>query len=354
MTTAVPPGFNGFAPNGSAPANPFGGSGAPAAPFAAPAAPAFGAPAAPQMPFGAPAAPIGPGMAPAQAPMMGAAPQQTFMLTIAADPTWEPIDLSDTLEMDGYYMGRITNEKVNKDRDGVFFTISLLDQDVAGKTLSKLMNDPNKQQKDIWFTWRNLIRSITGSLDAARNGLQYQVGMFVNQIVYFKTNAYADRSGNMRTGIDSWVTKSEWEEAAKRGGTNYRWPSKAPTSAGVGALPGGLPGGGGFPTAPGGPGGFPAFPGAAPTAAPAAASPMQAGFPTATPQPSGAPIQQAPAAAPPPAFVAPPAPAQPAPVAPPAFAPGQPSFGFAPAAAPATPQPPATAAGIAGSFPGTR
>lgn len=345
MTTAAPPSFPGFAP---APGQ--------QQPFGAPQS--FAAPmGAPQQPFGV--APIGPGMAPMAPPMM-AQPAVAFVLNIAPDPTWEPMEMSDTLEKDGYYAGRVTSEKLRKERDGVFFTISLLDPDVAGKSLSKLMLDPNQQKSDIWFTWRNLIRSVTGTLDAARQGLQYTVGMFVGQTVYFKTAAYGDKSGNLRTGVDSWVTKAEWEEAARSG--RNRWVSKAPVSAGVGALPTGA---GGFPAAPGAPGGFPAFPGT-PAAAPAPSSPMQAPFPMAsTPQPSGAPIQQPPmqAAPPPVQYAQPPAqqppqqfaPAQPAPVAAPAFAPPAPSFSFAPPQNGAsTPQPGPTAAGIATSFPGAR
>ncbi len=316
-------------------------------------------------------------------PGMGATPTQpnaapvAFNMTIPPDATWEPFDTTDVLEKDGLYCCQITKESFRAgDKPGVWFTLVIFDEDCKGKVLNRFLPDSRTTQKDTWFQWRGLLRSLFGTLDHARNGLSYQPGMFVNQYVYVKTGAYLDReTGAQRTGIDSWSTRAEWEEATKSG--RHRWAPnlKAQSPGGaVGMLPGGLPGGfpaqptGGLPGAPMG-GGLPV--GGGLPGAPMAPGPMAA---PSTPQPPAAPMQptapMAPAAAPPgpamtfaappsqPTFAAPPAPSQPTFAAPPAAAPGAPAFSFAQPpgnfpsnGAPMTPQPPATAAALASSFP---
>lgn len=317
--------------------------------------PGFGAP---------PGAP--PGFAPAAPPGYQQQPQaQDFVLDIAPDPTWQPMDSSDTLDQDGFYQCRIKSEKVRND-DGklqIIFTLEIQDQDARGKTIARFMQDPRQTKGDTWWQWRGLMRSITGSVQGGQQGLQYRPGVFTNQICYVKTGAYNDNKGNMRTGVEAWSTKDEWEEAYKRGG--HRWAAKVHVSQapGVGALPGGS---GGLPGAPAA-GGMPPLPGA----------PLAPGVPA----PGAAPMQSAPTnpfAAPPPAAAsAPPAPQQnpfgapPAPSVAPPPAQAAPGFGFGPpagapppaAAAPPAPipfPPPAngvpqpTAAGVAMSFPGTQ
>jgi len=243
-----------------------------------------------------------------------------FVLMIPADPNWEPFEMTDSLDKDGYYMARVKSEKPRTDADksaGLFLTLEILDQDAAGKIVSKFLPDPNRTKGDTWWIWRSLIRSITNSLEAAKQGLNYTPGMFMNQVVAIRTGAYIDGQ-NTRTGVEAFVLKSEHEEAVAA--NRHRWDPKAkPAGAGpVGALPGGLPaafpgvGGGGLPGAPSG-GGVPR-----PTGAP----PIVQGFP------------QAGAAAPPPA--APPQVMQPIPPQPQVQQAAPPAFGFpAPAGAPA-------------------
>lgn len=320
--------------------------------------------------FGAPPGfvPPQPGFQPAGFPAGGspypqAAPEPAFVLSIPADPTWQPIEGGDTLEKDGFYAGKIISEKVKND-DGklqVIMTVELLDEDAVGKKLSKFMPNSTSTTKDTWFLWRGLMRSIYGTVQQAQQALNYTPGVFTGATVYFKTEAYADTRGTMRTGIGSWSTRDEWEEARKTG--RNRWPAKisAAQNPGVGALPGGtggLPGmpGGGLPGAPsmgglpGAPGGLPGMPNV-PTGVPMpGAAPMQPAAPAQqlAPPPAMGPLPGAPAfgTAPPPAqggFGFPP---------PPAAAPHQAPVGFpAPPAANGIPQP--TAAGIAGAFPGT-
>lgn len=268
---------------------------------------------------------------PAPGAMVGQAAQPAgIVINIPADPTWEPFDVTDQLEMDGYYACRIKKEAGRSDpgkSPGVFLTLELQDQDAMGKMLSKFMPDPNSTKGNTFFLWRGIARSIMGDLQLARTGFQYTPGTFANQPCYVRTGAYLDDGGSMRTGVDAFVTQAEYTEAVKAG--KHRWPARvksggAGAGAGspIGALPSGLPGGfpgGGGPGLPGAPSGGGPFSGAA-----------QA--PT-TPQPGFAPTQAAPAAAQPaPAqtFAAPPA-------APPAnpFAPA----GAAPAAIPFQPQP---------------
>lgn len=224
----------------------------------------------------------------------GAQPQQSagggFVLNIPADPTWEPIETTDTLEMDGYYQFRISREKARLEgKTGVFITFEIMDEDNRGKTVSKFMPNSAATTKDTWFVWRGLFRSITGTLDSARAAFQYIPGMLVNQIAYGRTGQYADDTGAARTGVDAFVTKQEYDDAvaAKR----HRWPAKAKNTmgaaGGIGQLPGGLPasfpgmGGMGLPGAPVLPTGMQAAP------APVAAAPMQQGF--AAPPQSAAP-----------------------------------------------------------------
>jgi len=312
-------------------------------------------------------------------PGVGATPQQaaaptTFSMVIPPDMSWEPFEQTDVLEMDGFYCCQITKESFRQgDKPGVWFTLVVQDQDAKGKTLNRFLNDSRTTQKDTWHQWRGLLMSIYGDLNAGKQGASYQVGQFVGQYVYVKTGAYIDReSGAMRTGIDSWAKKTEWEAAYKA--NSHRWKPHpkgqggAP-GAGVGMLPGGLPGG--FPQA----GGLPGTPmtGGLPTGGglPGAPTvPQQQAAPTmpTTPQPPAAPMQptmpQAPA-------YAPPAPPQQMMAPPPAFAPPQTPFAAPPGAPPppsttpfsfaqppsfppngaATPQPPPTAASLASTFP---
>ena len=313
---------------------------------------------------------------PGGGPMMGApAPMQAqvgFVLDIPADPTWEPFDTTDVLDQDGYYQAKITKESGRNDpgkSQGIFLTMEIQDADARGKILSRFLPDPRTAKGNVWFVWRGLLRSITGTVDGARQGLRYQPGMFTGQLVYIKTER-SQRDDRVSTDIDTWVTGPEWQAAVQSG--RHRWAPKPMQAGGnVGALPGGVPGG--FPGLPGA--GAPATLqlGAGLPGAPSAALPIAPAAAT-TPQPGGAPF----AAPPPPqqTFAPPPvqqafAPPQgqfpmaapvvaPAPVADPAAppAPGQP-FSFAafpgmgappPVAANGAPQP-MTAASIVSSFP---
>lgn len=284
-----------------------------------------------------------PAFAPPQQPAYGAPPTnpETFVLVIPPDPTWQPIDPSDTLENDGYFMARIAGEKVRND-DGklqVIITLELLDPDVAGKKISKFMPDPRQTKGDTWWQWRSLMRSIGGSIAHGQQGFNYSPGSFANLNCFVKSGAYSDNKGTMRTGVEAWSTRDEWEEARKVP-TRYRWPAKvhAAQSPGVGVLPGGVPAGMALPGAPGA--SLPGAPMAGLPGAPAAG----------VPQPGGSPMQQ-PAGQNP--FAAPPVP----PAATPPQQTAQNPFGGAPPAAqnpfaPPTgngvPQP--NAAGIAGAF----
>lgn len=281
-----------------------------------------------------------------------AAPEPAFVLDIPADPTWQPIEGGDTLEKDGFYCAKISGEKVRND-DGklqVIFTLDLQDDDVVGKKVSKFLPNPTQTTKDTWFLWRGLMRSIYGKVEAGQAALRYTPGMFTGAFVYVKTEAYADSRGTMRTGVGTWSTREEWEEARKT--NRHRWPAKvsASQSPGVGALPGGT---GGLPGLPGSPGG--GLPGLPPVGG---GLPGMPNVPTTPglPMPGTAPMQAVPpqggfappsvtASAPPPSsfgFAPPPAQAAPSP-GPAAFPP--------PPAQNGIPQP--TAVGIAGAFPGT-
>lgn len=321
------------------------------------------------MPF--PGAGMMPGAAPAGPPQAGPI---SFTMVIPPDADWEPFETTDTLEKDGYYCVKIVKESARGgDKPGVWFTFEVHDDDAKGKMLNRFMSDSRTTSKDTWFTWRGLLRSLTGTLDAARQGLTYQPGMFTGQYVYVKTGAYLERdSGQMRTGIEAWSTQAEWTMAVKEG--KHRWAPKPRGASGGGAaaagmLPGGMPTG--FPT-----GGLPGAPGAggAPMGGGLPGAPMAPGFSQSTPQPTASPMQtaapaapQAPAQAfqPPPQAVAPQAPssfsfggppqgpAPQAPAMPPAVAAPPPAFGqpfsFAQPPNGTVPQP--TAAGLVASFP---
>lgn len=304
---------------------------------------------------GFPGAPAMPGMG----AMPGVAPEAAagvgFVLDIPADPTWEPFDTTDVLETDGYYAVRITREGARTDsqkKAGVFLTLEIQDEDARGKVLSKFMQDPRATQKDSWFVWRNLIRSVSGGLDQARAGLRYTTGMLAGQLAYVKTGAYTDGDGQQRTGVDNWCTKDEYEKAVAS--KTHRWPAKA--RGGNAALPGGLPSGfpgtgfpglGGAPGAPGAPGTAPMV--QAPMAPqPIAAAPMVQAAPAQVQQ-----VQQHPTVAP----VAPTTPGFPpvgAGFPPPVTAQQpvaqQPAFGF-PTQQPVAPQPQAGASPLPSGFP---
>ena len=261
------------------------------------------------------------------------APTAGFVLSVQADPSWEPMQTTDTLEKDGYYCAQIVAEKLRADpgkKAGVFFSFRIVDDDAAGKVISKFMPDPRGSTGDTWWLWRSLMRSIYGTTDAGKNAFQYVLGQFANAYVYIRTGAYHDNDA-VRTGVDSLVTQAEWSEAKAAGGIRFRWDPKVKPGAGgaapVGAIPSGLPAsfpgsGGGLPGAPSAPVGGAGFP---PSTVPApAAAPMQ--------QQAAPPVQAAPPSPPPAALGFPPAPAAPAPTA----AGGSP-FGFPPP--PAAPPP---------------
>lgn len=279
------------------------------------------------------------------APM--AAPQVGFVLDIPTDPTWEPFKSTDVLEKDGYYCVRIVEEKARNDAGksaGIFLTLEVQDQDAQGKLLSRFLPDPRTSKGNVWFLWRGLMHSITGSLDGGRSGFQYIPGKFANQLAYVKTERNM-RDNREYTDIDSWVTGPEWQEAVKTG--RHRWPAKVNTAGStgaVGALPGGLPGG---------------FPGGGlPGSAGPAMLPMSGGLPGApapgvpiAPQPmAGPPMQQAPApmAAVPTGFGTPPQQLQQPPAQQTPF-----GFGGPPAAAPAPAAAPVPTPFAFTQFPGT-
>jgi len=262
-----------------------------------------------------------------------------FVLDIPADPTWEPFETTDVLEQDGYYACKITRESARQDgskSSGVFLTLEIVDEDARGKRLSKFMMDPRTSKSNVWFVWRNLFLSITGNKAQAQAAVRYTPGMLTGQYVFVKTEPYMDGE-SLRTSVQNFITREEWETAHKE--KRARWKS-APKAAA--ALPGGLPGGfpgAGFPGLPGGP----SASGAAPQAMPAPQV-MAAPAPVAAAPMAPPPVMQ-PATAPGPfaggggfpGFAAPGAPAAPAPVfAAPAVAPA------APMAPPVAPQPDGT------------
>ncbi len=246
---------------------------------------------------------------PAPGAMVGQAAQPAgIVIDIPADPTWEPFDVTDQLEMDGYYACRIKKEAGRSDpgkSPGVFLTLELQDPDAVGKMLSKFMPDPNSTKGNTFFLWRGIARSIMGDLNLARTGFRYTPGTFANQPCYVRTGAYLDDGGSMRTGVDAFVTQVEYAEAVKA--NKHRWPARvksgggaAPSGGPIGALPGGLPGGfpgsggPGLPGAPSGGGPFSATaqapttpqPGLAPTAPPAQAAPAAPANPFAPAAPA--------------------------------------------------------------------
>lgn len=260
----------------SASGNGFGGGGFPGAPGAVPGG----------------AAPADPGAG--------------FVLDIPPDPTWQPFETTDTLEMDGFYCAQITRESARIDpgkSSGVFLTLQILDEDARGKNLSKFMPDPRTGKSNTWFVWRGAIRSITGQVASAQAGFRYTPGSFQNQLIYIKTEPFMD-DGVQRTSVAGFITKEEYDgHVAKK---THRWASRPKQQA---AVPGGLPGG--FPGA-----GFAVLPGAPGQGVPVLPAP-------------GAPVAPQPMAA--------------APMAPPPAAPGVPQQGFGgfapPMPAPVAPQP---------------
>lgn len=303
-----------------------------------------------------------------------AAPTQGFVLNIPLDPTWEPMTSSDVLEKDGYYSAAITGEKP-RDNDGkpqLVLTMTIIDQDAAGKVLAKFMPHAETTQKNTWFLWRGLARSIFGGT-AGKSAWQYTPGCLMGKTVFFKTEPYAGKDGTVSTGVGDWVTKEEYEEAVRT--NRHRWVSKPPQAmGGAGALPGGLPGfGGGMPGLPGAPGqmpGAPSFPGlpGAPGGGMPMGVPQPTGMPMQAPQQPVQPIQPQQPQPQYPTHMAPPATQTgfaPAPSFPPQVQqPQQPQVQVAPAQTPpqnpfagfptngAVPAPAPTAAGLAASFPG--
>lgn len=259
---------------------------------------------------GAPGVPGGgmPGGVPGGGMPGGTAPManNAFVLDIPPDPSWQPYQAADTLEKDGYYRAVITKESPRASGDkrpGIFLTLEIQDEDARGRVLSTFLQDPRASQKNVWFVWRQVIRSIMGSVESAQQGFRYTPGSFQGRTVYVKTAAYVDGQ-EQKTGVDTFITEAEYAEHVRRG--SHRWPPNVRSSnAGLpaGGLPGGVPNfqGQGFPGMTGGLPGAPMPPtGGAPPMAPQpmAAAPMmappqaQAPAPTQAPQPPQGPPQQ--------------------------------------------------------------
>jgi len=273
------------------------------------------------------------------------APTTGFVLDIPPDPSWEPIEQTDTLAKDGYYACKVKSEKIqNREKEGksaqVILTLEIADKDEAGKHIAKFLPDPRTTTKETWWLWRSLLRSIYGTNEAGKNGLRYTLGQFTGAWVYVRTEAYGDEG---RTSVGAFVTGAEYKEAEVAGGEKFRWVSK-PKAGGVGAvgaLPVGLPS---------------SFPGAGSAGLPGTAAPPT-GFPPAgsAPQPGNAPMQSA-QSAPASPFAIPPgvapvtitAPASPFGAAPGAGSP----FAAAPASPFGAPPPPANGAAPSAPQPG--
>lgn len=265
----------------------------------------------PGAPGGFPGAPGGMMGGPAAAmPMNGPAAGVGFTLDIPADPSWQPFDSTDTLDMDGYYACRVTRESPRTDSSksrGLFITLEIIDEDQRGKVISKFLPDPQAAKGDVLWIWRSLIRSMAGSTEAAQQGFSYRPNVFIGRTVYVKTEPYVDGT-NTRTSVAGFITQDEYEASVKSG--KHRWPSKPKTPAGTPVgIPGAFPAMGAFPGAVGGPMTGPSpFGGApAPGGAPMQGTPPQQQ--AAPPQQQAAPIQAAPPqqqAAPPAPFAAPP------------------------------------------------
>lgn len=189
---------------------------------------------------------------------------------IPADPTWEPMEFDDTLAQDGAYAARVTSDKSAAigTKGGIRVTLELQDADVAGKRLSKFLQDPRENDK-VWFLWRGIMRSITGSTDGARAGFTYQPGTFTGQLVYFKVESYTDNNGERRSGVGQWLTKGEYEEIVAKG--KHRWAPAAVSAGGRAAPASGTPAGSPF-------GAFPGLPATVPQ--PATTAPVQTAPPT--------------------------------------------------------------------------
>lgn len=217
-----------------------------------------------------------------------------FVLEIPADPTWEPIEFSDVLEQDGVFAAVITAERVGEvnSKPGVWFDFKLQDADVAGKKLSKFMIDPRVNEKVLTF-WRKLLMSIGGSKEAGKGGLQYTPGRLTGQIVYFKTEGYVGSKGDVQTGVQDFMTKTEYDAHVAQG--RSRWPVAATLNkpSGFGGSPTGLPTGIPQPTAVGqaGPTSVQANPSVPfqPIPQTQAAAPSLPAVPAAIPQPPAAP-----------------------------------------------------------------
>lgn len=166
-----------------------------------------------------------------------------LVFTVPEDPNWEPIDFDDVLSQNGFYIGRITEEKYQEANSRVIIRFALQDDDAGGKTVSKFMDlDPKKL-----FLWRQLAMSISGSKDAGKAGFTYTPGQFVGAIAYLKLGSYEDKkSGDLRTGIDAMVTELEYKAAHASG--KGRWPavvSKPSAVSNPTGMPAGFPGLGG-------------------------------------------------------------------------------------------------------------
>lgn len=220
---------------------------------------------------------------PAFAPAAPAAAPTGIVFSMPADPNWQPLDFADTLEMDGFYSGRITEEKVKDDK--VIFRVEIIDEDAKGKKLDKFLGT---KENHLWL-WRRLILSLTSDLKTSQAAFQYQPGMFTGYTIYFKTEPYTngDRSS---TSIADLITQQEYEAQVKAG--RHRWPSVPKASpmkpAGFGGIP--QPGQGIAGMAFGVPAGIPQPQNASTTPNPQAAAALAAADRAPAPPPPAAPV----------------------------------------------------------------
>ena len=168
---------------------------------------------------------------------------------VPADPAWEPFDLTDLLAKDGWLRCLITGVDDATQGEGYFVKLEVQDEDLAGSKLSK---NVGSKTKDVSWVWRQIIHSITGDKQAAKNGCNGDPdAVFKGHTCYVKTERYVQEKGDERTGVAKFGTKEEYEAARAAGGAHFRWePRVRQQTTGLPSGAGGLAPLGGLGTTP--------------------------------------------------------------------------------------------------------
>ena len=117
----------------------------------------------------------------------------SISIIVPAKPDWEPFDVNDVLENDGYFQAMLT--KISQrgadsgSTPGAFLNFTIEDEDCAGAVIGKFVGS---KDKDVTFIYRQMVYSATGDKATAKSGFEITEAWCGQLRVWLKTGEYLD------------------------------------------------------------------------------------------------------------------------------------------------------------------